>query len=250
MSRDPSTPLAEEQVIEILVRLLKIQNGNPESDSQSKLAADYRVEKKTISRIKTGATWAHLHRRFFSQVAPAVAVLQKFDSLQEAPEDVHRLVGFLAEAKALYGLSHDLPLHYGRYDWIDGVHVVATDGLITWEQANLFEIAIKAQTSGVIGHPIFCDKAEELPTFALAEMMTKPVGDKFVQPEDLGNGVWRLTGEEGRAIFLQERYMRLVRKLSLDVCQAGAQYEFVYLTKLERGDTPTVFAALATLEIP
>jgi hypothetical protein len=252
--RNPGASLTEEQVIEVLTRLLKIHKGQAPNDNQAVIARDFGVDKKTINRIKNGTTWNYLHQRFFTQVVPLVSALQKLGDFEELSEEEYALMGFLAHAKSLYCLDHDKPMFYGSYDWIDGEHVVVSDGMITWEQENLYQLALRARDSGFAGPPIFADTTEEMPTFALSEIMTKPVGCRFHSVEDL-QGLWHFTSETGEDIYLTDKYVKMFHRLkgdwpALEIRQAGQQLDFVYLTKIGKdSDDITVCAAIATLEI-
>lgn len=247
MTDKPNATLNDDQVWEILMRLRQIDQDNTAGDTQAKIAEDYGVEKKTISRIKNGKTWKTLKQRFDEQQSSREASLNVYS------DDALDLIETVGKVKEVFGLDTEQPLHYGRYDWIDGVHWVATDGTILWESSDLFNLAVKAEASGIAEHPIFAIKTCELPTFRLSNIMTRPVGDKFVEREEFNTGVVRLTSEEGRTVFLKARYIEIIDRLKLDVHIAGRQLKFVYLIQTKttpHKEDQVIFAAVATVEIP
>lgn len=167
----------------------------------------------------------------------------------------------LLGAKNQFCLDHDKPVHFGRFDWIDGVHSVVTDGVIAWESESMFRLAAKIEATGLKKHPFFATKADELPTLEIAHLMTLPINQEFVEREDYATGVSKLISDDGRVVFLQERYMRVVDRNKFQVHLAGDQTAFVYLTKsiiknkkTEEGDSVVishvmvVHAAVATME--
>lgn len=260
MPERSSATLTDEAVWEILTRLRLIDQGNPKGDTQSLIAADYGVEKKTISRIKTGKTWGKIKLRFDEdpnhrqEVAPVVY-------LEPDSDEVLDLMSTLTGAKNQFCLDHDKPVHFGRFDWIDGIHAVVTDGLIMWESESMYRLATKIEATGLKKHPFFASKADELPTLEISRMMTLPINQEFVEREDYATGVSKLISEEGKVVFLQERYMRVIDRNKFQVHLAGDQTDFVYLTKsiiknkkTDQGDTVVishvmvVHAAVATME--
>lgn len=249
MTDKPNAALTDDQVWEILIRLRKIDNGNPDVDTQIKIANDYLVEKKTISRIKTGKTWRVLKQRFDEQVNKQLGR----GGLPAFTDDALDLIDTLGKVKAVFGLDIETPLHYGRYDWIDGTHWVSSDGVIMWESFDLYNLARNAENSGINDHPVFAGKVCELPTFRVSELMTRPLGDKFVDQHRFSTGEVKLTGEEGQVIFLKSRYMEIIERLKLDVHVAGQDLDLVYLTQTKatrQAEDTVIFAAVATLEHP
>lgn len=247
MRGKPNASLNDDQVWEILIRLREIDGTNPNNDTQAQIAADYRVEKKTISRIKNGETWGSLKLRFDERHNCQSA------SASFPGDDTLDLLDTIGKVKTAWGLDVETPLHFGRYDWIDGVHWVVTDGTILWESYDLFNLATKAEGSGIEEHPVFARMACELPTFQLSKIMTRPVGDKFVEREEFNTGVVRLTSEEGRTVFLKAQYIEIIDRLKLDVHIAGRQLKFVYLVQTKttpHKEDQVIFAAVATVEIP
>jgi hypothetical protein len=110
-----------------------------------------------------------------------------------------------------------------------------SDGIILWESADLVKYAQKLAEARLNIHPIWSDRAEELPTFDLEDILTQPVGEKFKVDMETGAAV-RLShqGEDvQRVVFLHQKFAGIARRMKLDIRQAGKQDDFVYLTKLK-----------------
>lgn len=227
MNARPTAVLTEAQVIEILRRL---NTG----EFQHNIAADYGVSTKTISRIKTGETWSEVTQRFRSRNPLANAILP-IVKIVPLPTETLDLLDEVIAVKNHFGFSFDQPIHWGWFDSWDGLHSVASDGIIMWESADLVKYAQKLALSGVNIHPVWGDMGEELPTFDLEDILTQPVGEKFKVDMETGGAV-RLScqcDEKQHVVFLHQRFANIARRMKLDIRRAGKQEQFVYLTKLK-----------------
>jgi len=226
MNARPTAVLTEAQVIEILRRL---NSG----EFQHTIAADYGVSTKTISRIKTGETWSEVTQRFRTRNPLANATLPVV-KIVPLPTETLDLMDEVIAVKNHFGFSFEQPMHWGWFDGWDGLHSVASDGIIMWESADLVRYAQKVAGSGMNVHPIWAGKAEELPTFDREDILTQRVGDKFKVDMETG-GIVRLScpGDKPRMIFLHQRFVNIARKMKLDIRVAGDPEDFVYLTKLK-----------------
>lgn len=247
----PNASLTEEDVWDVLVRLHKIKHkGNPDSDSLEAIAKTYKVNKKTISRIQDGKTWRSVKLRFDSD--PDYRVDSPVMFLQSYPDETLNLLEDVPRAKTRFGLAHDKPLYYGRFDGYDGVHWVVTDGMILWESQSLYHLAVKIAESGIKEHPLYAAKVEELPTFEIAALMTFPFEDKLVEREDFNTGVSRLTSEAGHPVLLRAHYMHLYDRDRFDAYLVGDRKNFVYFTKTKttrNSEHTVIHAVVATMEI-
>lgn len=248
MTDKPNATLTDDLVWDILLRLHKIDNGNPDTDTQAKIANAYGVEKKTISRIKTGKTWRSLKQRFDEQSSV------HFNRSVEAEEGLRteNMIADIGGAKETFGLDTERPLHFGRYEWYDGVHWIASDGFILWESLPLYDLAVRAEASGIKGYPVFAHKACELPTFKLSDIMTRPVGDTLVKDLESGDGWVRLISDESKTVFIKSQYMEIAERQKFDINLAGYDLDFVYFTQTKttrHTEDIVIFACVATMEI-
>lgn len=249
-NKRPSAQLTEEDVVEIWRRIENIRHGNVAKDSQGKIAADYKVSKKTINRIALRETWGEVTSGIQKKEAERRRGVIKVDTLASVPDHVADLCDSIYAAKTAWGLSYDLPIHWGYYDAWDGKHSVATDGIIIWEDPRLVEFALKVAETKLDDATILASNATELDTFALSSVMTRPVGsDALKIGETAQNGISHLITPEGVVVCIQTKFVALATKHRCEFRQAGDQLDFVYLMKRQsaRGE-PVLVAAIASME--
>jgi len=236
-----------------------MQNGNPNQDSIVKIAADFKVEAKTITRIHTGKTWADVKQEFESNLQPSVRVLGVQGLISEFGltiqtkrvainyQDEDDVIEWTERIRSTFLFQPSNPLAYGSYDWIDGVHSVATDGIIAWDDRALADFVQRLGETGIKRPPILAHQVREIPTGRLFAMFAKPIHRVFTsrEPEDLGIC---LQTEEGWTAYIDMRYNAIIDKHGFDVCQAGDRTDFVYLTKKDKHGEHTIYACLATLK--
>jgi len=241
MKTRPTATLTEPQVIEVLRRL-------DAGEYQHVIAKDYGVSIKTISRIKTGETWNEVTQRFRSK-HPLANITQPIIRLMPVKAETIDTIDTVIAIKNHFGFDFAQPIHWGWFDGWDGLHAIASDGIILWESTDLVHYAQHLAESQIDAHPVWANRAEELPTFDLEDIMTLPVGDKFDIELEI-DGIAKLTCNKHQA-FIQQRFINIARKMKLDIRVAGKQEHFVYLTK-QKPKSPlntvhVVIACLATM---
>lgn len=229
--------LTEAQVIEVLGRL-------DSGEFQHDIAASYGVSLKTISRIKNGKTWCALTQKKRPPNNGA-----KIPVITPIPIETMNLLDEVIAVKNHFGFSFDHPIHWGWFDGWDGLHSVASDGIIMWESADLAIYAQKLAQSGINESPIWARCAEELPTFDIEDVMTQPVG-KIYEPTMEADGLVQLIASPF-TVFLHSKFVNISRTMKLDIRVAGKTNEYVYLTKRKpkspKDPTNVVIACVATL---
>jgi hypothetical protein len=230
--------LTEEMVLEILPMLDR-------GISQKAIADYYGVSKKTISRINTGKTWSELSKRTKTLPVHNVALPPV-----SSPNLLLDLLDETTSIKNHFGLSFDEPIDWGYFNWYDGVHSIATDGIIAWESSDLTNFALKLAASNVLGAPIWSQDARELPTLRLKNLMTQPIGGRYIADSDAGSVV-RLVAEDGNVVLLGKKYYDIANKMRFDIRQAGNLSNVVYLSRAKTkttSDTSSVaMAAVAVI---
>jgi hypothetical protein len=242
MSARPTATLTEAQVIEVLGRL-------DAGEYQHVIANDYGVSTKTISRIKTGETWSEVTQRFRSK-HPLANITHPIVKIAPMAAETIDVMDEAIAVKNHFGFDFNQPLHWGWFDGWDGLHAVVSDGIILWESTDLLNYAQRLATSGIDAHPIWANRAEEMPTFDLEDILTLPVGEKFDIEMETG-GLVRLS-QDDHQVFLHQRFINIARKMKLDIRVAGEQEQFVYLTRL-KPKSPSdpmhvVIACVATMD--
>ena len=193
----PTAVLTEEQVI-IILEMLK--NKIP----HHVIAKEFKVSSKTISRISTGETWKEMSSKYKLQIpSQAIMPLTEYYNLHDE----------VVAVKNHFGLCFNQPLYWGWFEAWDGLHSVVSDGYIIWESTDLVKFAIKLSNTGIKGHPVWADLAEELPTFELEDIMTQSVGNKL---HFIDAGV-------------PQKYVNIANKMKLEIREGGK--ETIYLTK-------------------
>jgi hypothetical protein len=244
----PNAQLDSEKVEGIWKRLKRIKQGYRE-DSQGEIARDFGVSKKTISRISTQETWRDVTERYDYRLLNEQRAITDIPTLPSVPAELADLHDDLTQQKTLRGLSTELPLHWGWYEAWDGLHGIATDGIVLWEDLLMVELARRAHASGISDHPIYGLNAHELPTFTLIDIMCHPLGEALRVEETFSNGVAKLATADGFVVYLQDKFVRLAKDRKLSIYSADNDPSFVFLTKFvsSRYD-PLVEAAIAAME--
>jgi hypothetical protein len=215
------TMLTESKVIQILDLLRQ-------KIPHRVIAQEFGISKKTVSRINTGETWKDVSLRY-NQRSPSTHVqLPNLNIVPIAPETAD-LIDELVGVKNTFCLDFKQPIYWGWFEGWDGVHSVISDGYIIWESKDLVDYAKKLAATEINDEPIYADKAEELPTFELADIMTLSVGDKYTIDATAGDVV-RLVGKH-KSVCLKQRYVQLATRLKLEIRAAGESDEYVYLTR-------------------
>ncbi len=237
--------LTEAQVIEVLELLGR-------NVSHKAIAELYHVSKKTISRINTGETWSDVSNRNSAKEPPTHNVSIPNDIQVSSADDLLDLLDMVTSVKNHFGLSFETPLDWGHFDWYDGQHSVATDGIIMWESTDLVAFASRLVKSAVTGSPIFCRDAKELPTLSIKEIMTQPIGGRYTVDVDAG-GVVRLVADDGSTVLLRKKYVDIAARMRFELRQAGTSKELVYLTRAKTkttADTSSVVMACVAVVNP
>lgn len=248
-SKRPSAQLTEGDVTAIWNRIECIRHGNVEKDSQGRIAIDYGVNKKTINRIATGETWSDVTNKLRQDQENYRKTVVKVDTLPSVPTTLADLCDEAYAAKTSWCLDYERPIHWGFYDAWNGKHSVATDGIILWEDPRLVGLAQKFAESGVNEHPLLASNAEELDTFSLFTVLTRPIGQEYRLGEEFGTGITQLISPQGKVVCVRSKFVKLATKNKCQFRQAGDTLDFVYLTKskTERSD-PVLLAAIAVME--
>jgi len=231
--------LTEEIVLEILAMLER-------GISQKAIADYYGVSKKTISRINTGETWSELSKRTAAKTLPPHDVALPDVS---SPNLLLDLLDEVTGIKNHFGLSFDEPLDWGYFNWYDGLHSVATDGIIAWESSDLTTFALRLASSKILGAPIWSQDARELPTLCLKNLMTQPIGGRYLADSDAGSVV-RLVSDDGTIVLLGKKYYDIANKMRFDIRQAGNLSTIVYLSRAKTkttADTSSVVMACVSV---
>lgn len=235
--RHPTAILTEAQVLEVLNRL---DSGELQQD----IAAFYKVTPRTISRIKNGKTWTAL-----TQKDRAIHNNAKIPIITPIPVETMNLLDEVTAVKNHFGFSFDHPIHWGWFDGWDGLHSIASDGIIMWESADLVTYAQKLAQSGIDESPIWANCAEELPTFDIEDVMTQSVGNIY-EPIMEADGFVQLIATPHTA-FLHSKFVNISQTMKLDIRVADKTNEYVYLTKHKpkstKDPTNVVIACVATL---
>jgi len=239
--KSPSV-LTEEKVIQILDLLRQ-------RVPQRVIAEKFGVSKKTISRINTGETWRDVSLRY-NQRSPSTHVqLPNLNIVPVSPETAD-LMDELVGVKNAFCLDFKQPIYWGWFEGWDGVHSVVSDGYIIWESTDLVAYAQKLAATNIEGYPIYADKAEELPTFELEDIMTLNPGEKYTIDATAGDVV-RLVSKD-KAVCLRQKYVNLANRMRLDIRVAGKSDDYVYLTrnkpKSPNDPLPIVIACVSTIK--
>lgn len=249
--------LDDAAVWNILKRLWYIDHNNPNKDTQVQIAADFQVQRKTISRIHNGRAWPKIKAQFDAEhnrkdeISP-IAFVYTF-----TPGE-HKLCATIESIKTALCLNPKKPIDYGQYDWYDGVRSVVTDGTImwdggmrVWDKQTLFDFARIVERSAVNVEPCFANKVSELPTSVVGELMTRPPGDFYELFEEFPEGVTSYRSRSGHKVFIHDSFKPLITAQNLKIYQAGKTLDCVYLVKPlpNREDNPFVIACLATMRI-
>jgi len=232
-----ATALNETQVIDVLRRL----NAG---EFQHTIATDYGVSIKTISRIKRGETWSEITQR--SRVHYSGAKIPIVTSISDKTLD---LLDEVTAIKNHFGFSFDQPIHWGWFDGWDGLHSIASDGIIMWESADLVAYAQKLAQCGIDDSPIWARCAEELPTFDIEDVMTQSVGTIYEPTMETEETVHLNTKKH--SVILHSKFVNIARAMKLDIRVADKTNEYVYFTKQKpkspADPTNVVIACVATL---
>lgn len=226
-----SKPTAKLTSADVQFMLVNAQLPKDQRLTQKSLAERFGVSMKTISRVLTGQTW-----RDETQINKPKEPHKKPQSIKVKAENnnteiVCSLLDELVAVKNTFAFIFDKPIHWGWFDWEDGLHCVASDGFILWESADLVDFAQKIHAAQLNCHPFYSSNAKEIGTFDLTELMTKPIGEKFTI-DALCGGIVRLIGEKTKTnIFLRQRYIEQAQKHKLEIRAAGKNSGFVYFTK-------------------
>jgi hypothetical protein len=227
-----ATALTETQVIDVLKRL----NAG---EYQHVIAASYGVSVKTISRIKRGETWNDVTQRSMVHYSGA-----KIPTITIIPAKTLDLLDEVIAIKNHFGFSFDQPIHWGWFDGWDGLHSIASDGIIMWESADLVAYAQKLAQSGINDSPIWARCAEELPTFDIEDVMTQSVGKIYEPTIETEEAVQLIAYPH--SVFLHSKFVNIARMMKLDIRVANKTNEYVYLTK-QKQKADVIIACVATL---
>ena len=234
----PSATLTEEQVIEILGMLEK-------RVPYAKIAERYEVLIKSISRIASGETWRSVSVRYGAEHSRAHATMMPLPSKAEEFCD---LCDTIVAVKQHFGFKMDQPLHWGWFEGWDGLHSVTSDGYIVWESKDLVAFAQKLVETKINDYPVFADRAEELPTFELEDLMTKGVGRSLIPTLTLGDVV-KISNKQ-KELYIRAKYANIATQLRLDFREVPGS-NFVYLTKnkpkSKNDPLPVVIACITSL---
>lgn len=237
MAIRPTAILTELQVIEILDMLR-------DHVSHTIISDRFDVSKKTISRISDGETWREVSRHYH-MCNPVNHVC-----LPSISPDVCNLIDEITAIKNHFGFTFHQPLYWGWFEAWDGLHSVTSDGYIIWESTDLVKYAQKIAKSGIREPPVMADQAEELPTFELEDIMSLPVGEKYVVGACAGD-VAQLIGQNF-TVLVKQRYVNIAERMRLDIREAGSRDSIVYLTRNKpkaRTDlVPIVIACAVTMK--
>jgi hypothetical protein len=230
--------LTEDQVVEIL--------GLLQGQMQlSEIAERYHVSVKCISRIVSGEAWQSVSLRHGMHLERHNVPLQ-IPSLSEEFCDLHNAT---VAVKQHFGFRMEQPIHWGWFESWDGLHAVTSDGYIIWESKDLVAFAKRLAESKINTYPILSDKAEELPTFELEDIMGQPTGDVLNVTNSLGDMV-KLSNTK-RELCIRAKYATIATKLKLDFREVQGK-PFVYLTKnkpkAKNDPLPIVIACITTIE--
>jgi hypothetical protein len=193
--------------------LLRHQRG----ETQVALANEFGINTKTVSRILSGQSWKHVR-------------LTDADLTDGQTLTAHNEVIAL---KTKYGFDVERPLFWGAYDSYDGVRHVATDGVIAWISKALHDTACQYASKGFDEFPYFSNKAFELNSFEVADMMDAALG-RILKPdiEDFGNLV-ALRPRDGEPIFVDQKFWGLAQKLRLHFYEVKNDPRRLFLIKLD-----------------
>jgi len=238
---------AKSQAILIEAMVRDILNMLERGISQRAIAEYYGVSKKTISRINTGETWSELSKRTVAKALPphnvALPVIYSPNVLLDLLDEVTSI-------KNHFGLSFDEPLDWGYFNWYDGLHSIATDGIIAWESSDLTAFALRLASSNILGTPIWSQDARELPTLCLKNLMTQPIGGRYIADSDAGSVV-RLIADDETVVLLGKKYYEIANRMKFDIRQAGNRSDIVYLsrakTKTTADTSSVVMACVSTV---
>lgn len=247
MTQRPTATLTEEQVVYVLQQLAK---PYPERPLQRDLAKELHVSTKTINRINVGDTWKEFSspgtlERVIPKTLPAIVQVTHFPEAQLDLDDNAVAV------KNHFGFAFSHPINWGWFENWEGVHHIASDGIISWESSALVHFAQKLAQSEINASPILAGLAEELPTFELEDLMTHPIGGVLAFDLDLG-GLIKLLQPPRKYVYLQQSYYSIAQKLKLEIRQAlDSEDNFVYLVKsrYQEGKEPShnIVACVATM---
>jgi hypothetical protein len=245
MPHRPNVTLTELEVLQILGLLdAKVP--------QRKIAELYAISTKTINRISTGESWNDISQRHYQIRTAKTLGARGISQLVPIPEQTLDLLDDVIAVKKSFAFSYPHPIHWGWFDSWDGLHAIATDGIIAWESCDLVNYAMRLNHSGIDASPVCAMSARELPTRNLEDIFTKPITDKLSVVRNLG-GIIQLVNEHKQPCFLQQKYFDVATRLHLELYQAGSQLEYLYFLKTYPktvyNDQSNIITCVATVEL-
>lgn len=191
-----------------------------------KVAEDFKVSKRTITRICTGESWEGI-----VSVSP-YKPKPKVPRLNPLPRGYDKRHNEFVDFKRVFGFAFELPVHWGCYDSYDGKRYVGSDGIIMWISRS---VSNKAKAVAELGDPLkpfLSDQAHELDTFEIAKIMDSPIGAPLEFDLDDLSGIIRYRTVAGRFVFIAEKFVEIAHRNNLTFFEVENDPNRVFLVKM------------------
>lgn len=225
--------LDEEKVSIIKERLARIAQGL-QSDSQAKIARDFNVSIKSISRIAHGETWKHVAPRTeipakFLDMAAHFAKFPDEAALPSVDPTLIQSYNGLVTFKKSFCFDASKPLHWGWYEDRDGNKGILTDGVFV-----LIDTVGELIKYVLLNNTDADPDAKEIPTFRLSEIMTEPLGKPLTYETELSSGPVVLVAPDGERMVIAKKFWTFAHQRRYKFHAAGERKDFIYMTQFFR----------------
>lgn len=245
MELNAQSPLTEQDVRAIWLRLDRMRHGCKD-DSQRAIAEQYRVSKKTISRIATKTSWGKLTDRIDRELEDLHKTVVNV-IVPSTPSETAQLWNEADSIKRAFCFDVNAPLHWGMYDSWDGVQHVATDGFIAWKSVELYNLARKLHSMKINEPPFMSSESHELNTWGLALLLDTPLGVPIVNIEMTGTGVAKAPIAPFGVRYIPEALVKAAKTKKYRFYTARNRSDVVLLAKISYTNSdPEVVAVIAT----
>lgn len=196
---------------------------------REKVANDFGISKRTVTRICNGESWQSI-----VNVSP-YKPRPKIKRLNPLPRGYDKIHNEYVNFRRKYGFDFYRPVCWGSYDSWDGLHHVASDGIISWISKRAADEARLIAELGKPEHPFFSDQAHELDTFELSNLMNAPVGEPLVFDLNDFSGIIRYRTVAGRLIFIAEKFVEIAFEKGLTFFEVENNPDNVFVVRLIEG---------------
>lgn len=192
-----------------------------------KVAEDFGVSKRTITRICNGESWESI-----VNVSP-YKPKPKLSRLNPLPRGYDRDHNEFVNFKRKFGFAFERPVCWGSYDSYDGKRDVVSDGIIMWHSMKgLVREAKRIAEMNDPRKPFLSDRAHELDTFEVSRLMSAPIGEPLDFDLDDLSGIIRYRTVAGRFIFIAEKFVEIAHENGYIFYEVENDPNRVFLVKM------------------